>query len=77
MNAEKILGELNNILDGCEDFAKIWDMIKDNDQQINKMILCTLADAIAGKEDKHGYELVVELLPVMYDVGETAGKITE
>lgn len=61
-----------------EYFAKIWDMIKDNDQQINKMILCTLTDVIAAMEGKHGYELVIdELLPVMYYVGEQQGKRTE
>lgn len=47
--------------------------VRDLDQQTRMAVLLELIDYIAGMDDRHGYELIEEVLPIMHEVGDALG----
>ena len=56
-----------------EKFNSIWDSLKDNDFADNQCILATLIDYIARQDNRKGYELVEDMLPMLREVGDEMG----
>lgn len=56
-----------------EKFNSIWDSLKDNDFMENQCILATLIDYIAGQDNRKGYEMIEEMLPILKLVGDEMG----
>lgn len=50
--------ELIGCIEGFVDFMRVWDIVKNNPVNVNKMIVCTLIDSVAGQEDRTGYEMM-------------------
>lgn len=56
-----------------EKFNSIWDSLKGNDFMENQCILATLIDYIAGQDNRKGYEMIEEMLPILKQVGDEMG----
>ena len=62
----------NNILEAWMMIAETLDSVNADDEAL-MALMCTVVDVIAGKMDKHGYELIEDVLPIMREVGGTLG----
>ena len=62
-----------DVFNGFVQFDAVWEIMKDNDPVTNQIILCALIDYVAGQQNKKGYELFAELMPLLMDVGESMG----
>ena len=56
-----------------EKFNSVWDLLKDNDFMENQCILATLIDYVAAQDNKKGYQMIEEMLPILKDVGDELG----
>lgn len=61
------------MFDMFEKFNSIWESLKDNDIIENQCILATLIDYIAGQDNRKGYELIEDMLPMLKQVGDEMG----
>ena len=52
---------------------QIWKIMNTCDDVEIKAVLCTLIDAVAGRENRTGYEMMTEVLPIMKDIANSFG----